>query len=84
MPTLLIVHHTTSPSLHSMFEAAHSGATDSRIEGVEVVVQRAESACDDRGKSPDIRLEVQRLVRPGPGSRGPRVPLIGALPTRLP
>jgi NAD(P)H-dependent FMN reductase len=41
MPTLLFVHHTTSPSLHAMFEAAHSGATDPQIEGVDVVVRPA-------------------------------------------
>jgi NAD(P)H-dependent FMN reductase len=41
MPTLLFVHHTTSPSLHAMFDAAHSGATDPQIEGVDVVVRPA-------------------------------------------
>jgi multimeric flavodoxin WrbA len=41
MPTLLFVHHTTSPSLHAMFEAAHSGATDPQIEDVDVVVRPA-------------------------------------------
>ena len=35
--TLLHVHHTTSPSVHSMFDAVHSGATDPQIEGVRVV-----------------------------------------------
>ena len=44
MPTLLIVHHTASPSLHSMFEAVMSGATDDAIEGVEVVVRAALAA----------------------------------------
>jgi hypothetical protein len=38
---LLVVHHTSSPSLHSMFEAVRSGATDDRIEGVEVVTKAA-------------------------------------------
>jgi NAD(P)H-dependent FMN reductase len=38
---LLIVHHTSSPSLHSMYDAVHSGATDGRIEGVEVVSRAA-------------------------------------------
>jgi NAD(P)H-dependent FMN reductase len=37
MPTLLVVQHTTSPSLHSMYDAVMSGATDSRIEGVIVI-----------------------------------------------
>jgi len=44
MPRLLIVHHTTSPSLHSMFDAAHDGATDRSITGVEVVVRPALAA----------------------------------------
>jgi NAD(P)H-dependent FMN reductase len=41
MARLLIVHHTTSPSLHSMFEAAHAGATDRAISGVDVVARPA-------------------------------------------
>jgi flavorubredoxin len=41
MPTLLIVHHTPSPALHSMFEAVMSGATDEAIEGVEVLARPA-------------------------------------------
>lgn len=36
MPRLLIVHHTASPSLHAMFEAVLSGATNDEIQGVEV------------------------------------------------
>jgi len=44
MPTLLVVHHTASPSLHSMFEAVMSGATDPRIEGVDVVSRPALAA----------------------------------------
>ena len=34
---LLIIHHTPSPYMQAMFEAAISGATDPEIEGVEVV-----------------------------------------------
>ena len=41
MPTLLLVHHTTSPSLQRLFDAAHAGATDPQIEGVDVVVRAA-------------------------------------------
>jgi NAD(P)H-dependent FMN reductase len=44
MPTLLIVHHTTSPSLHSMYEAVHAGATDPQIEGVDIVARPALAA----------------------------------------
>jgi multimeric flavodoxin WrbA len=41
MARLLIVHHTTSPSLHAMFDAAHDGATDRAITGVDVVTRPA-------------------------------------------
>ena len=41
MARLLIVHHTASPALHSLFEAVRSGATDPQIEGVEVVARPA-------------------------------------------
>ncbi len=41
MPTLLVVHHTASPALHSLFEAVVDGATDERIEGVTVVTRPA-------------------------------------------
>ncbi len=44
MPRLLIVHHTPSPALHALFEAARSGATDPQIEGVEVVARPALAA----------------------------------------
>ncbi|MEX2254783.1 MAG: hypothetical protein WEC34_05045 [Acidimicrobiia bacterium] len=44
MPTLLIVHHTTSPSLQRLFDAAHAGATDDQIDGVEVVTRAALNA----------------------------------------
>jgi NAD(P)H-dependent FMN reductase len=39
--TLLIVHHTPSPALHSLFEAVRSGATDPQIRGVDVEVRPA-------------------------------------------
>ena len=41
MPTLLIVHHTTSPSLHAMYGAVHDGATNPDIAGVDVVARPA-------------------------------------------
>src|ERR671930_270 len=44
MPRLLIVHHTTSPALQELFEAAHAGARDEAIEGVDVVVRPALTA----------------------------------------
>ncbi|MGF7236915.1 MAG: flavodoxin family protein [Frankia sp.] len=44
MPTLLIVHHTPSPSMQEMLEAVLSGARDDAIEGVDVVVRPALAA----------------------------------------
>jgi hypothetical protein len=41
VPRLLIVHHTPSPTLHSLFEAVVSGARDPSIEGVDVVARPA-------------------------------------------
>jgi NAD(P)H-dependent FMN reductase len=38
---LLVVHHTSSPALEAMFDAAMSGATNEQIEGVEVVARPA-------------------------------------------
>jgi hypothetical protein len=44
MAVLLIVHHTTSPALQAMFEAARAGAGTDDIEGVEVAVRPALTA----------------------------------------
>ena len=44
MPTLLVVHHTPSPALQEMFEAAISGARADEIEGVEVIIRPALTA----------------------------------------
>jgi multimeric flavodoxin WrbA len=44
VPRLLVVHHTTSPALHSILDAVRSGATDDAIEGVEVVLRPALAA----------------------------------------
>jgi flavorubredoxin len=44
MPRLLIVHHTPSPALEAMFEAAAAGARTDEIEGVDVVVRPALTA----------------------------------------
>jgi multimeric flavodoxin WrbA len=41
---LLIVHHTASPALHTMFDAVRTGATDPQIEDVEVVARAALAA----------------------------------------
>jgi multimeric flavodoxin WrbA len=44
MTRLLVVHHTTSPTLQAMLEAVMSGATDEAIEGVTVVARPALAA----------------------------------------
>ena len=41
MATLLIVHHTPSPALHSMLEAVREGSRAEGIVGVEVAVRAA-------------------------------------------
>jgi NAD(P)H-dependent FMN reductase len=41
---LLLVHHTTSPALHAMFEALRDGATNPEIEGVELTSRPALTA----------------------------------------
>jgi multimeric flavodoxin WrbA len=61
---LLIVHHTASPALHTLFEAVHAGATDPSIEGVEVVSRPALTA------SPVDVLEADGYVLGTPANLG--------------
>jgi NAD(P)H-dependent FMN reductase len=44
MPRLLVVHHTPSPALQEMFEAAVSGARTDEVGGVEVMIRPALTA----------------------------------------
>jgi multimeric flavodoxin WrbA len=44
MSSLLVVHHTTSPSLHALLDAVLAGAHAEGIDGVEVVVRAALAA----------------------------------------
>lgn len=44
MSRLLVVHHTASPALEELLEAAVAGARDDAISGVEVVVRPALTA----------------------------------------
>jgi hypothetical protein len=44
VPRLLIVHHTPSPALHTLFEAVREGATNPEVDGVEVVARPALAA----------------------------------------
>jgi len=39
VPSLLVVHHTSSPSLQAMLEAVLVGAHTDQVDGVEVVVR---------------------------------------------
>ena len=41
MPTVLIVHHSPSPSTRAMFEAVRDGASTDDLEGIEVVTRAA-------------------------------------------
>jgi NAD(P)H-dependent FMN reductase len=64
MKRLLIVHHTPSPNLQAMFEAARAGATTDEIEGVEVVARPALTA------SPVDVLEADGYLLGGPVNLG--------------
>jgi hypothetical protein len=44
VPSLLIVHHTTSPALHTLFDAVRTGATNPELAGVDVVTRPALTA----------------------------------------
>lgn len=44
MPRLLIVHHTPSPAMQAMLEAAVAGARDPELTGIDVVVRPALAA----------------------------------------
>jgi multimeric flavodoxin WrbA len=44
MAKLLVVHHTPSPAVHTMFETVLEGARDPSIDGVEVVTRAALAA----------------------------------------
>jgi NAD(P)H-dependent FMN reductase len=41
MPTVLLVHHTTSPALQELLEAAIQGASTDELDGVELIVRPA-------------------------------------------
>ncbi|HEV7203923.1 MAG TPA: NAD(P)H-dependent oxidoreductase [Jatrophihabitans sp.] len=64
MPVLLVVHHTTSPTLHELLEAVLSGTSADGIEGVEVRVRPALTA------SPVDVLEADGFVLGTPANIG--------------
>ena len=48
MPSLLVVHHSPTPSVAALTDAVVAGASDDAVEGVEVVVRPAlEASADD-------------------------------------
>jgi multimeric flavodoxin WrbA len=58
--TLLVIHHTPSPSLQAMLEQVVSGASDDAIEGVEVVTRPALAA----GPTDVLRADAYVLGTP--------------------
>jgi hypothetical protein len=76
MRRLLVVHHTPSPALQEMFEAAVSGAQTDEIEGVEIVVRPALTAtavdvleADGYLLGTPVALALDTLWRPPPHDR---------------
>ena len=53
MPRLLVVHHSPTPTVQALTDSVLSGARDDAIEGVEVVVREALSACAEDVLSAD-------------------------------
>ncbi|UDY37830.1 flavodoxin family protein [Dermatobacter hominis] len=64
MPRLLVVHHTPSPALHSMFTSVVEGASDPALADVEVVSRPALTA------GPVDVLEADAVVVGGPVNLG--------------
>jgi multimeric flavodoxin WrbA len=64
MARLLIVHHTPSPNVQAMFEAALAGATTDEIEGVEVIRRPALAA------TPQDALEADGYLLGTPANLG--------------
>jgi hypothetical protein len=64
VPTLLVIHHTPSPTLQAMLEQVLAGAGDDRLEGVEV---RSRPAL---GAGPGDVLEADAYVLGTPANIG--------------
>ena len=76
MPTLLVVHHTPSPTLQEMFEAAVCGARTDQVDGVEVIIRPALTAAaadvlqaDGYLLGTPVVLALDTLWRPPPHLR---------------
>lgn len=64
VPTLLVVHHTASPTLDGMLEAVLAGAAHEEVVGVDVVVRAALAA------TPSDLLAAQGVVLGTPANMG--------------
>lgn len=64
VPTLLVVHHTASPTLEAMLEAVLAGAADEQIVGVDVVARAALAA------TPSDLLAADGVVLGTPANMG--------------
>ncbi|GAA3228725.1 flavodoxin family protein [Actinocorallia longicatena] len=64
MTRLLIVHHTTSPALQELLEAARSGGSTEDVTGVETITRPALSA-----SAPDV-LEADAILLGTPANIG--------------
>ncbi|GAB2767827.1 NAD(P)H-dependent oxidoreductase [Nocardioides salsibiostraticola] len=53
MPSLLVIHHSPTPTVRSLTDAVIAGANDDSIEGVDVVVRQALEASADDVRSAD-------------------------------
>lgn len=56
MSTVLIVHHSPSPSCRAMFEAVRDGASTDDLEGIEVVTRSALAASTSDALAADAYL----------------------------
>ena len=74
---LLVVHHTASPTLHTMFEAVMEGATNDGIEGVEVTARAALAATTVTGFCASFHCRPVVIV-----SMARAAPVVSLLPWR--
>ena len=63
MARLLIVHHTSSPSMQAMLEAVLAGAGTDEIEGVDVLVRPALAATAVDVLGADGQFKKQTLTQ---------------------
>lgn len=64
MARLLIVHHSPSPSVRSLSDAAVAGANDDAIDGVDVTAMTALDAASDAGVEAVLSADGYLLLTP--------------------